>query len=274
MSIRRISIDRNLPLAAPHGSFAESGRAKRATGQPATDRAARNRDIRPAAADPAGSADRQAPRSIGTSLDRRFSPGRLAWRGVCRWSSGASAGVRRGLAEPRRRAADSRLVLGERRNGASASAACGRQQKLGAVAASTHCRRRASMVLAGTSCALRDSKNCPADQRGGSRQSEIQARGIVTPRGLDAGAFARPCSPCIAPPCGKAVGRLDRPIVLVGLMGAGKSTVGRRLAKRLGLPFVDSDSASRTPPATAPPKCSNASANMIFATASGGWSRG
>jgi shikimate kinase len=37
--------------------------------------------------------------------------------------------------------------------------------------------------------------------------------------------------------------RLDRPVVLVGLMGVGKSTVGRRLAKRLGLPFVDSDSA-------------------------------
>lgn len=35
--------------------------------------------------------------------------------------------------------------------------------------------------------------------------------------------------------------RLDRPIVLVGLMGVGKSTVGRRLARRLGLPFVDSD---------------------------------
>src|SRR5438309_5411928 len=33
----------------------------------------------------------------------------------------------------------------------------------------------------------------------------------------------------------------DRSIVLVGLMGAGKTTVGRRLAKRLGLPFVDSD---------------------------------
>ena len=33
----------------------------------------------------------------------------------------------------------------------------------------------------------------------------------------------------------------DRCIVLVGLMGAGKSTVGRRLAKRLELPFVDSD---------------------------------
>jgi shikimate kinase len=37
--------------------------------------------------------------------------------------------------------------------------------------------------------------------------------------------------------------RLDRPIVLVGLMGVGKSTVGRRLARRLGLPFVDSDAA-------------------------------
>lgn len=32
-----------------------------------------------------------------------------------------------------------------------------------------------------------------------------------------------------------------RPIVLVGLMGAGKSTVGRRLAARLRLPFADSD---------------------------------
>jgi shikimate kinase len=33
----------------------------------------------------------------------------------------------------------------------------------------------------------------------------------------------------------------EKPIVLVGLMGAGKSTVGRRLAKRLGLPFMDAD---------------------------------
>ncbi|MGK6321481.1 shikimate kinase [Sphingomonas sp. DT-51] len=35
---------------------------------------------------------------------------------------------------------------------------------------------------------------------------------------------------------------IGQPIVLVGLMGAGKSTVGRRLATRLGLPFVDADS--------------------------------
>jgi shikimate kinase len=31
-------------------------------------------------------------------------------------------------------------------------------------------------------------------------------------------------------------------IVLIGFMGAGKSTVGREVASRLGLPFVDSDS--------------------------------
>src|SRR5712671_1372050 len=32
-----------------------------------------------------------------------------------------------------------------------------------------------------------------------------------------------------------------RLIVLVGMMGAGKSTIGRRLAARLRLPFVDAD---------------------------------
>ncbi len=36
-----------------------------------------------------------------------------------------------------------------------------------------------------------------------------------------------------------ALGR--RSIVLVGMMGAGKSTIGRRLAARLRLPFVDAD---------------------------------
>jgi shikimate kinase len=34
---------------------------------------------------------------------------------------------------------------------------------------------------------------------------------------------------------------LDRTIVLVGLMGAGKSCIGRRLAARLGIAFVDAD---------------------------------
>jgi shikimate kinase len=32
-----------------------------------------------------------------------------------------------------------------------------------------------------------------------------------------------------------------RTLVLVGMMGAGKSSIGRRLATRLGLPFVDAD---------------------------------
>ncbi len=34
----------------------------------------------------------------------------------------------------------------------------------------------------------------------------------------------------------------SRSVVLVGMMGVGKSSVGRRLAARLGMPFVDADS--------------------------------
>ena len=37
------------------------------------------------------------------------------------------------------------------------------------------------------------------------------------------------------------VPKITRPVVLIGLMGAGKSTVGRRLAKKLAVPFIDSD---------------------------------
>src|SRR5580698_10692010 len=37
-----------------------------------------------------------------------------------------------------------------------------------------------------------------------------------------------------------ALGR--RSVVLVGMMGAGKSTIGRRLSARLRLPFLDADS--------------------------------
>ena len=35
--------------------------------------------------------------------------------------------------------------------------------------------------------------------------------------------------------------KLNKPIVMVGLMGAGKTSVGRALARHLGIPFVDSD---------------------------------
>lgn len=35
--------------------------------------------------------------------------------------------------------------------------------------------------------------------------------------------------------------RIDRPLVLVGMMGVGKTSVGKRLAMTLNLPFVDAD---------------------------------
>lgn len=41
----------------------------------------------------------------------------------------------------------------------------------------------------------------------------------------------------------RVAARIDRPVVLVGLMGAGKSTVGRRLAAMLGREFIDADEA-------------------------------
>jgi shikimate kinase len=41
---------------------------------------------------------------------------------------------------------------------------------------------------------------------------------------------------------GAIVARLgDRSVVLIGMMGVGKSSIGRRLGARLGIPFVDAD---------------------------------
>ncbi len=40
---------------------------------------------------------------------------------------------------------------------------------------------------------------------------------------------------------GAIAARIDRPIVLIGMMGVGKSSVGRKLALTLNLPFVDAD---------------------------------
>lgn len=45
----------------------------------------------------------------------------------------------------------------------------------------------------------------------------------------------------MSPPAAKG-----KTIVLVGLMGAGKSNIGRKLATRLGLPFVDADTEIET----------------------------
>jgi shikimate kinase len=48
-----------------------------------------------------------------------------------------------------------------------------------------------------------------------------------------------PASPTLEADITSALGR--RSVVLVGMMGAGKSTIGRRLAARLRLPFLDAD---------------------------------
>lgn len=45
-----------------------------------------------------------------------------------------------------------------------------------------------------------------------------------------------------------------RPVVLVGMMGSGKTTVGRRLATRLGLTFTDSDAEIETAAAMSIPE--------------------
>jgi len=63
----------------------------------------------------------------------------------------------------------------------------------------------------------------------------MSAPDSVPPDSIPASAEA---VPALAP---VAAGRLERTIALVGMMGAGKSTVGRKLADSLGAGFVDSD---------------------------------
>jgi len=52
---------------------------------------------------------------------------------------------------------------------------------------------------------------------------------------------ASPASTTITPDAEIAAALGARSIVLVGMMGAGKSTIGRRLSARLRLPFLDAD---------------------------------
>ena len=52
---------------------------------------------------------------------------------------------------------------------------------------------------------------------------------------------AMPNSHSSMPDIAALVRAIDRPLALVGMMGSGKSLVGRRLAQRLDLPFIDSD---------------------------------
>ena len=50
----------------------------------------------------------------------------------------------------------------------------------------------------------------------------------------------------VSPASAEETPGFDRTIVMVGLMGAGKSAVGRRLAARLNMPFVDADTEIET----------------------------
>jgi shikimate kinase len=52
---------------------------------------------------------------------------------------------------------------------------------------------------------------------------------------------ARPVAPAPGSEAAIAAALGARSVVLVGMMGAGKSSIGRRLAARLGIPFADAD---------------------------------
>jgi len=53
------------------------------------------------------------------------------------------------------------------------------------------------------------------------------------------GAVQKPAENALESAVVRALGK--RSIVLIGMMGAGKSSIGRRLAGRLGIPFIDAD---------------------------------
>ena len=69
----------------------------------------------------------------------------------------------------------------------------------------------------------------------GQKNSEIADSGPES--GAESSPGSSPHSSPVAP---------DRSIVLVGLMGAGKTCIGKRLAHKLGMPFVDADAEIET----------------------------
>src|SRR4051812_37935619 len=71
----------------------------------------------------------------------------------------------------------------------------------------------------------------------GERRRRVGAKLVLGMAGL----LPQPGALCIAPNMAVPLHRPEKSIALIGMMGAGKSTVGRRLARRLGLPFVDAD---------------------------------
>jgi shikimate kinase len=67
------------------------------------------------------------------------------------------------------------------------------------------------------------------------RRSALGLKNVMSDLAVQNAGAAAPAEAAIAAALG------SRSIVLVGMMGAGKSSVGRRLAAKLGIPFVDAD---------------------------------
>src|SRR5271156_3279074 len=74
---------------------------------------------------------------------------------------------------------------------------------------------------------------------GGSICGAERGQSTATELPMSETASPAPTSPSQEAEISAALG--TRSIVLVGMMGAGKSTIGRRLSARLRLPFLDAD---------------------------------
>jgi len=83
----------------------------------------------------------------------------------------------------------------------------------------------------------------------GRQNTPLDARPAVTSAAGRCREFSRMTIADPAPRSDRDAVRIalgPRAVVLVGMMGSGKSSVGRRLAARLGLPFVDADAEIET----------------------------
>lgn len=82
-----------------------------------------------------------------------------------------------------------------------------------------------------------------AAEAAGTPQGAARTGGL-SEVGSEAEAVLQPATTIETPKAAALLSALNgRPIVLVGMMGAGKTSVGKRLATRLGLEFVDADQA-------------------------------